>query len=211
MTDPLPDAAGEPAPNAIDDAIDDEIVVATPSSLGVRLLFGALGLFFTAVLITWTPNDLPTLPWQIAYFVTVGTLFLACAVLPLVAAFTGDDVEWRLSPGQLIVARVGPLRRRVTVLTGDDIRDVTVEPEGSRAGPDRLVVRLELIDDKKPLLASPAFDDLDDAEAFAEALCEALDLPPPISLIPPGFPARPPWARKSRRSPFRRPLAADPP
>lgn len=202
MTDPLPDAAEEPVP--------DEIVVASPSSLGVRVLFGALGLFFTAVLITWTPNDLPTLPWQIAYFLTVGTLFLACAVLPLVAAFTGDDVEWRLSPGQLIVARVGPLRRRVTVFTGDDIRDVTVEPEGSRAGPDRLVVRLELIEDK-PLLASPAFDDLDDAEAFAEALCDALDLPPPISLIPPGFPARPPWARKARRSPFRRPLAADPP
>jgi hypothetical protein len=205
MTDPLPDA-DEPVP----DEINDEIVVASPSSLGVRILFGALGLFFTAVLITWTPNDLPTLPWQIAYFVTVGTLFLACAVLPLVAAFTGDDVEWRLSPGQLIIARVAPLRRRVTVLTGDDIRDVTVEPEGSRAGPDRLVVRLELIEDK-PLLASPAFDDLDDAEAFAEALCDALDLPPPISLIPPGFPARPPWARKSRRSPFRRPLAADPP
>jgi hypothetical protein len=205
MTDLLPDA-DEPVP----DEINDEIVVASPSSLGVRILFGALGLFFTAVLITWTPNDLPTLPWQIAYFVTVGTLFLACAVLPLVAAFTGDDVEWRLSPGQLIIARVAPLRRRVTVLTGDDIRDVTVEPEGSRAGPDRLVVRLELIEDK-PLLASPAFDDLDDAEAFAEALCDALDLPPPISLIPPGFPARPPWARKSRRSPFRRPLAADPP
>ena len=205
MTDPLPDA-DEPVP----DEINDEIIVASPSSLGVRILFGALGLFFTAVLITWTPNDLPTLPWQIAYFVTVGTLFLACAVLPLVAAFTGDDVEWRLSPGQLIIARVAPLRRRVTVLTGDDIRDVTVEPEGSRAGPDRLVVRLELIEDK-PLLASPAFDDLDDAEAFAEALCDALDLPPPISLIPPGFPARPPWARKSRRSPFRRPLAADPP
>lgn len=205
MTDPLPDA-DEPVP----DEINDEIVVASPSSLGVRILFGALGLFFTAVLITWTPNDLPTLPWQIAYFVTVGTLFLACAVLPLVAAFTGDDVEWRLSPGQLTVARIAPLRRRVTVLTGDDIRDVTVEPEGSRAGPDRLVVRLELIEDK-PLLASPAFDDLDDAEAFAEALCDALDLPPPISLIPPGFPARPPWARKSRRSPFRRPLAADPP
>lgn len=183
-----------------EDAVD-EIRVAQPNSWQARGILAAIGVFTLAGVVTWTPLDLPTTAWTIAYFTGLTVVVGLGAVLPFYAAISGADVAWRLRADHLVVSRKRPFWRSTRHVIAGHARAVAVVLS-EKGGPERVAVRLELADGTA--LTSPDFDDPLDAEWFADAVATALDLPPPANLIPPGVvPQRTwsPWPGRRRGEP----------
>lgn len=179
----------------------EEIRVAQPSSWQARGILAAVGVFTLAGVVTWTPLDLPTTGWKIAYFTGLAIVVGLGAVLPFYAAVTGADVAWHLRDDTLVITKTRPFWRSIRHVSAGDARDVAVVLSAT-GGPERVAVRLELNDGSA--LVSPDFDDPLDAEWFADAVATALDLAPPANLIPPGaVPQRAwsPWPGRRRGEP----------